>query len=604
MKNITLLFDNINNILLEDTVNDLISGWQAKWLLQKNKFGKGYKDLTDDEKKELNKYLEELKEKYIKYVNEITDNKEYRSWVFKLLKNLKIRLPEDSVIMKELLEQYTILKRNPNFKDKEILKFKSYGDLAEIIDNFTLKHQSKITNIGKNKVILVDGNFKVLELTNYEDSVHLLKPTKWCVKHIENFEDYLYTIDDYYDKEENEIQPFYLFLKDDKQYALVHFGSNQLKDVYNKPFEKIDKEFEEVLSKIINQYSNYHSLDMIGELSICFNDSTYKHFNTDNISGKIVDAVNNYNFDIIKKIIDIGFFYHPHYNHEELLKLLIICIENYYVKGVEEIFGSKKFIISDQKVYNFSKTEDDDINKALSQIIEKDEFEKIVKILLENDYKMKSNIFLYNIAKHCIFKSNISLLDHFLTIDKRPDFIGKDDKRPVTIELIRNARINEHEKDYVKVYEVLFKHGAEIDYKMKNETSFIEYVCRMERNEITQLILKEPKLNPNPLIEQSPLMIATKYLNYNFVKMALDSNRFFVNHVDQYGNTALHYLFIKRENMSKYVYTETMNILELLFKHGANPNIKNKEGKTVFDVADHACRLYPSICTYMEKYKK
>jgi len=231
----------IQNLITEANVNSLTPMIQD--FLLKNMFmykNKKYNDLTDEEKIKLNDNIKYSKDRYIEDVNSITSNPQYQSWIYELLAN-KLIFSEDYDKVSKLLEQFDKVKKSGNWKSsKNILDYKTFSELHKVVSEFIINNKSSVAlNLGNNKLLFTNGEFKVVELIKFHDAEHLLRDTGWCVQNKDTF--------NYY------VSPFYLILKNNKQYALIHFNSHQIKDVHDDVFksEEVTEEFYNTIMKLI-----------------------------------------------------------------------------------------------------------------------------------------------------------------------------------------------------------------------------------------------------------------------------------------------------------------------------------------------------------------
>jgi len=216
----------------------------------------------------------EDKETYIRWAAETFDpskNASYITWILRMLKKGVLAGEEDGQKVKDRLAQLEELKKKPQFpKDKrDINSYKTYGDLAETLDEFVgVKTKGELKRIAKEEGIqFIDsstGNegsgISLYIVTTEEAGAKYFRETEWCVKDPQYFNEYG--------------APYYFFTKDGQPKTLLHLNSNQCNDVRDSPTdlnynEKSLMETEEITDYVIaNDNSNsalsFYS-DKVGE---------------------------------------------------------------------------------------------------------------------------------------------------------------------------------------------------------------------------------------------------------------------------------------------------------------------------------------------------
>ena len=205
-----------SNLLLEANLKSLIPNIQQQLIGNKS-----YNDLTDVEKRQLqnniNKQLNDIEQQ----VNNITDNKQYQSWIYNVLKNKEVGL-DDLNPLKSIILDFEKLSKRPDIKSnqKNIQNYSTLNDLHEFIDSFKEEHNLS-ENIYKNlKKIYSNKEFTVyfINKNQYEECNTLFGTqgyfsTGWCIaKNEEHFNEYLTINKDKYNG-------YFVFIKDNKPYA-------------------------------------------------------------------------------------------------------------------------------------------------------------------------------------------------------------------------------------------------------------------------------------------------------------------------------------------------------------------------------------------------
>jgi len=206
-------------------------------ILNKHFNNKTYKELSNEERNNFNNYFNKKKIDIENNVNLISDNPQYISWVYDMLISKSLVFPEDVDKTKKALIGYDEVKKSENFPEeyKNILKIKNFGDLDKIVGKYlkSLSGREKVRTLGNNEVIYDKDGMQIVKLMDYEECSYLVENIAWCINKREVFDKYK--------------PPFYMFVKNGKKHALLHFGTKQLKDIHNEPFEIIDEKFEEAL---------------------------------------------------------------------------------------------------------------------------------------------------------------------------------------------------------------------------------------------------------------------------------------------------------------------------------------------------------------------
>ena len=177
----------------------------------------------------------EDKETYIRWAAETFDpskNASYITWILRMLKKGVLAGEEDGQKVKDRLTQLEELKRKPQFpKDKrDINSYKTYGDLAETLDEFAgVKTKGEMKRGAMEEGIqFVDSStgkegsgISLYIVTTEEAGAKYFRETEWCVKDPRYFNQYN--------------PPYYFFTKDGQPKTLLHLDSNQCMDVRDRP---------------------------------------------------------------------------------------------------------------------------------------------------------------------------------------------------------------------------------------------------------------------------------------------------------------------------------------------------------------------------------
>ena len=223
---------------------------------------------------------------------------------------------------------------------------------------------------------------------------------------------------------------------------------------------------------------------------------------------------------------------------------------------------------------------------------------KIVRYLLENQ---KSNeyeryelgICLHKATKYCFIKIIKLLLQYGADIN----YIMFN-QRPIHVLLnkydILLRRHNYTEKNYYKVLNLLIKNGSKLNEDRKNlvKSTLEVAINRIEDSNVVKILL-ENKAKPNVIIRkdenESLLLNCIKYIYLNQIYLKIIYHK----EIGDFLSDREYKGFIKQ-------YEDFINIINLLLKYGANPNIKNKYGNTVLFYAylNGDINLINTICMY------
>ena len=195
----------------------------------------------------------ENKPAYIKWVADNFDpspNSMYISWILKMLRQGILRGEEDASKVKESLETFTALKNKPQFPSmyKDINRFKSWGDLAEVLGKFSdVKSKKEQVRIAREEGIeLVEeiAPYKLYIVTKEEAAAKHFRDTHWCVKDPRHFNNYG--------------PPYYYFTKDDQSFTLLHLNSDQCMDVNDRDTQLNNIQQEMMESEKMTRYVIAH----------------------------------------------------------------------------------------------------------------------------------------------------------------------------------------------------------------------------------------------------------------------------------------------------------------------------------------------------------
>ena len=112
-------------------------------------------------------------------------------WIAKMWAKGDIRLEEDSVKTKDLLERFNTHKRR--LAKKDINKYTSYSDLSKAVRNADPSRRKAIKRrkVAGKKLIHDDGTIQSFYITSLEAAVDTFKDTEWCVRGPRQYKRYI-----------------------------------------------------------------------------------------------------------------------------------------------------------------------------------------------------------------------------------------------------------------------------------------------------------------------------------------------------------------------------------------------------------------------------
>lgn len=153
-----------------------------------------------------------------------TDNGEFVAWIARLLSAKTIRLPEDAGKIRETLKQFAWLKEQRRIRGAEadVIRYKTYGDLAEKVDELTGVHGTDeapmIADTPGAVTVYFEHPWQIVYVRSVEACVKLASATKWCVANKGFAKKYI------------ESGPLFFIFKNGRKFALYHQKEEQLMD--------------------------------------------------------------------------------------------------------------------------------------------------------------------------------------------------------------------------------------------------------------------------------------------------------------------------------------------------------------------------------------
>jgi len=247
-----------SNLILEANLKSLIPNIQQQLIGNKS-----YQELTNKEKEILQNNISKQLNNIEQQVNNITDNKQYQSWIYNILKNKEISL-DDLTPLKSIILDFEKLNKRPDLKpnQKNIQNYSTLNDLQQFIDSFKKEHNLS-SNIYKNlKKIYGNQEFTIYFISEdqYNECNKLFGGndfnTGWCIaKNKEYFDQYI-------NNNPDKFNGYFVFIKDNKPYALLHYGSQQFKDTSDDALITNNQNAVDCLLYINDNYNDYKEGDL------------------------------------------------------------------------------------------------------------------------------------------------------------------------------------------------------------------------------------------------------------------------------------------------------------------------------------------------------
>jgi len=132
---------------------------------------------------------------------------------------------EDDEFVKEMLKIFEKAKKRPEFEKKDINEFDTYRELQETLEPYreikTNKEQDKANVASGLRFMDKHEGFNLYEVLTYQAAKLVSNGASWCVKHQDHWENYIGQ------------GPMFFVEKESSPYSLIHYASNQYKNVYN-----------------------------------------------------------------------------------------------------------------------------------------------------------------------------------------------------------------------------------------------------------------------------------------------------------------------------------------------------------------------------------
>ena len=257
----------------EGNAKQLIPGIQQN-ILKSYFDNQPYNQLSDQSKQKVDNLIKETLDQCIDIINQITTNKQYQSWLYDQIRETDISLTFDLLIYRkehfiEMFNSFNNICKSQKISSnqKNIMNYKSITDLEKFIkDNKDLlikKQKADFKKVCGNNLydvyaIYLKDKYQFQQI--YGEAGYNVG---WCVVNSEKnmFESYL----------EQSLTPndcYYLwtYKGTNKPFALLHFDSNQFKDIHNDCMLEYDDEIYQCLLKLMKIHNITWS-DCSGDLT-------------------------------------------------------------------------------------------------------------------------------------------------------------------------------------------------------------------------------------------------------------------------------------------------------------------------------------------------
>lgn len=271
---------------------------------------------------------DDQKANYIKWLAkefDPTPTAVYITWLIKMLKGGNIRGPEDMEKFKEVLSRFTELKLKPQFPSefKDINKFKTFGDLAEVVTRYNVQSKRETKKVAREDGIdLMEemGEHKLYVVTKAEAAAKHFRNTQWCVRVQGPFDNYG--------------PPYYYFTKNDEPFTLLHLNSDQCMDVHDRNTDLNSAQMEMMQTEKMTNY-------------VVANDNSDESFNTysDRVGEGYEGVIQEYMDNKIDELLARYEFKHYQLNTDSISEGYYSAMGfiTYDFSNLEDYFEDKNF---------------------------------------------------------------------------------------------------------------------------------------------------------------------------------------------------------------------------------------------------------------------
>jgi len=153
---------------------------------------------------------------------------DYVTWLARWLRKGRIRLPEDSPRLKEMLSTFTVQKRQPTFQGNKDINAYDPAQLSEALEQNAMtvvrgRDLDKLRAMPGVELVGQKGYLTVFRTTDPKALATLSDSTSWCTRHEATAAHYLKS------------GPSYVAFWRGQPYAQLHSSSNQFMDKHDRP---------------------------------------------------------------------------------------------------------------------------------------------------------------------------------------------------------------------------------------------------------------------------------------------------------------------------------------------------------------------------------
>lgn len=268
---------------------------------------------------------------------------------------------------------------------------------------------------------------------------------------------------------------------------------------------------------------------------------------------------------------------------DELKELIYqIIFETQTLKTKASLTRTSKRFYNPEKMLEYKK-EQENLNNDILNIIDDRKLDQKEKLkLIKQYYVWGANIHYKNdeLLRRAVYENAFEIVKFLIKEGANVNAIDSYGWIP----LLRASEL-----DDFKIFFYLLEHGANINY-VNDENSVLNYILGRQLNHRYEDTTMLRELKKNGFNQWQTVMSPDEWgkslLMYLVDNYKLQTLKFIlpyltvaqINKQDGYGNTALMYVIAGK-------YFPNMDIFNLLIQYGADPDIRNERGKTVFDMA-------------------
>ena len=300
---------NQYKMIYEGTIKSLIPIIQQD-MLDSIYDGKKFNELKDEEKQYLQKAIDEECKYVQSLIESWTSNKQYQSWLYTILSQGSKNISDKFSQIEYCIKYFEKICKKPDLtpEQKNIQNYKTFQDLQQFILEYQNAHKQNNNIYNCFKKLYSNNSFTIylINKDQYQDCNRLFGGnefwnTGWCVAKNEMLFDKYLSNQDYYNG-----YIVWITNKDNKPFALLHYGSGQFKDTSDDVMTDTHPDVIDGLNKLNDTLSWY---DIVPDKNT-YKDLTYylyylwKHQNPNKLLGEYIAYEKNLIFNKENKTID------------------------------------------------------------------------------------------------------------------------------------------------------------------------------------------------------------------------------------------------------------------------------------------------------------